>query len=362
MPFPSRFSGILHRYGAEKLTAFEFKTGNKPKPNTLIFIGGLTDGLGSVTLVDDIVKALEDTEWSIFTVLLSSSYKGFGTSSLDQDVKEIAQCVKYALQYKKETNGGKEGLVSIMGHSTGSQDVLHYIYTADSEAIPDRPQVHGAIMQSPVSDREAVLHLASQSDKSSSILQSKESSQQTVMRSSFPMTSWESKHMVALHEFAGVERDMEYVIREFKDSQISCIMSPKEDTAFASMSLGIRDWDIYTAHPVHTVGATKVAVLGLINKMTGAAALNKYEVKAASNDRVEVAAALKAFGVFGVFVSDLEGKTVAGNVMALLNGKAVPAELVSIDAEKKLLTIDVEKAWAELELNADKVEVTVLLK
>lgn len=150
---------------AEKLTAFEFKTGDKPKPNTLIFIGGLTDGLGSVTLVDDIVEALEDTEWSVFTVLLSSSYKGFGTSTLDQDVKEIAQCVKYALQYKKETNGGKDGLVSIMGHSTGSQDVLHYIYTADSEAIPNRPQVDGAIMQSPVSDREAVLHLANGSSQ-----------------------------------------------------------------------------------------------------------------------------------------------------------------------------------------------------
>ncbi|KZZ95687.1 hypothetical protein AAP_01363 [Ascosphaera apis ARSEF 7405] len=162
---PSRFNGILHRYGAEKLTAFEFKTGDKPKPNTLIFIGGLTDGLGSVTLVDDIVEALEDTEWSVFTVLLSSSYKGFGTSTLDQDVKEIAQCVKYALQYKKETNGGKDGLVSIMGHSTGSQDVLHYIYTADSKAILNRPQVDGAIMQSPVSDREAVLHLANGSSQ-----------------------------------------------------------------------------------------------------------------------------------------------------------------------------------------------------
>lgn len=172
----------------------------------------------------------------------------------------------------------------------------------------------------------------------------------------------ESKHMVALHEFAGVERDLEYVIREYKGNNISRIMSPKEDTAFASMSLGIRDWDIYTAHPVHTVGTTKVAVLGLINKMTGAAALNKYEVKAASNNRVEVAATLKAFGVFGVFASDLDKKTVSDHVMVVLNGKAVPAETVSIDNEKKLLTVDVEKAWTDMALKDDKVEVSVFLK
>ncbi|KAI5287527.1 hypothetical protein KEM54_005929 [Ascosphaera aggregata] len=159
----TRFNGILHRYGAEKLTAFEFKAGDRPKPNTLIFIGGLTDGLGSVTFVDDIVESLEDTDWSVFTVLLSSSYKGFGTSSLDQDMKEIGQCVRYALQYKKEINGGKEGLVAIMGHSTGSQDVLHYIYSPDSESGSQRPQVDGAIMQSPVSDRETVNYMAAQS-------------------------------------------------------------------------------------------------------------------------------------------------------------------------------------------------------
>jgi hypothetical protein len=53
-----------------------------------------------------------------------------------------------------------------MGHSTGSQDVLHYLYSANPLSLnPDvdgvrglvRPVVDGAIMQAPVSDRQAMV-------------------------------------------------------------------------------------------------------------------------------------------------------------------------------------------------------------
>ena len=37
-----------------------------------------------------------------------------------------------------------------MGHSTGSQDVIHYLSSKSSS----RPKVDGGIMQAPVSDRE----------------------------------------------------------------------------------------------------------------------------------------------------------------------------------------------------------------
>lgn len=56
----------------------------------------------------------------------------------------------------------------IMGHSTGSQDVLHYLHAPNpfphdpkfEKGLQHltRPQVDGAIMQAPVSDREAVLN------------------------------------------------------------------------------------------------------------------------------------------------------------------------------------------------------------
>lgn len=124
--------------------------------------------------VAEIAKALEPTDWSLFSLVLSSSYLGWGIGSLDQDVEEIAQCVDFVRAHKARTTGssGAAPKVVVMGHSTGSQDVLHYLYSenplphrpAGQEAGLDlkhltRPVLDGAIMQAPMSDREAVLHL-----------------------------------------------------------------------------------------------------------------------------------------------------------------------------------------------------------
>ncbi|KAJ5287568.1 hypothetical protein N7478_003254 [Penicillium angulare] len=157
-------SGILHEY-APRLVAFEFTSSDKPnKPNSLIFVGGLTDGFKTVPYVNPLAKTLEPTEWSVFSILLSSSYNGFGVGSLDLDVEEIAQCVQFIRNLK-----GESGKIVVMGHSTGSQDVLHYLHSPNP--VPrdpefdvglqylTRPKLDGAIMQAPVSDREAIQHL-----------------------------------------------------------------------------------------------------------------------------------------------------------------------------------------------------------
>jgi hypothetical protein len=70
---------------------------------------------------------------------------------LEQDVIEIAECVQYI-------QARKQGKVAIMGHSTGSQDVLHYLYSSveDDGEGSSRPAVDGAILQAAVSDREAM--------------------------------------------------------------------------------------------------------------------------------------------------------------------------------------------------------------
>ncbi|KKK19945.1 hypothetical protein P175DRAFT_0195202 [Aspergillus ochraceoroseus IBT 24754] len=156
------YPGVLHNY-APRLVAFEFaQPSTPPKPNSLLFIGGLTDGLYTVPYVEEIAKALEPTDWSLFSLVLTSSYDGWGVGSLDRDVEEIAQCVSYVRQLKTQD----DAKIVIMGHSTGSQDVLHYLHSANpAPKNPDidglqqivRPPVDGAIMQAPVSDREAML-------------------------------------------------------------------------------------------------------------------------------------------------------------------------------------------------------------
>lgn len=126
----------------------------------------MTDGYGTVPYVAALAKALEPTEWSLFSVLLTSSYGGWGVGSLDQDVKDIAQCVRCVQEYKQSISPS-EGKTVVMGHSTGSQDVLHYLYQPNplpehSEQFQGRlkhivrPQLDGAILQAPMSDREGL--------------------------------------------------------------------------------------------------------------------------------------------------------------------------------------------------------------
>lgn len=96
----------------------------------------------------------------------SSAYDGFGTGSLDRDVDEMAALIAHL----KRREGVE--MVVIAGHSTGSQDVLHYLTrsrdTAQgggggggtegeqqmSSTVEDEGTVKGGIMISPASDRE----------------------------------------------------------------------------------------------------------------------------------------------------------------------------------------------------------------
>lgn len=112
----------------------------------------------------DLVRALQPTEWSLFTLNLTSSYQSWGLGHLDRDTDEIAQCLNYIKEYKTSKFGS--GKIVLMGHSTGSQCVMHYLsrpnpHTSTPSFDPDlehilRMPLDGAIMQAPVSDREAV--------------------------------------------------------------------------------------------------------------------------------------------------------------------------------------------------------------
>ncbi|KAB5580415.1 hypothetical protein GE09DRAFT_1082095 [Coniochaeta sp. 2T2.1] len=159
--------GILHHY-TETLVTFEYTSPTTThKPHSLLFIGGLGDGLATTSYTVDLVRALAPTEWSFFTLNLTSSYSSWGTGHLDRDADEIAACARYIKEYKSDKFGGDGVKVVLMGHSTGSQCVLHYLsqpnplrtkhaFDAELEHV-ERPAVDGAIMQAPVSDREAIL-------------------------------------------------------------------------------------------------------------------------------------------------------------------------------------------------------------
>ncbi|KAK0642862.1 hypothetical protein B0T16DRAFT_414862 [Cercophora newfieldiana] len=167
--WPKRGSpGILHHY-TETQVAYEFTSATNPsQPHSVLFLGGLGDGLATTSYVADVVQGLQPTEWSIFSLTLTSSYQGWGFGHLDRDTDEIAQCIRYIQGYKKD-KFGSPGKIVVFGHSTGSQCVIHYLsrpnpHTGSPTFDPYlehclRPVLDGAIMQAPVSDREAILYI-----------------------------------------------------------------------------------------------------------------------------------------------------------------------------------------------------------
>ncbi|RFU23722.1 hypothetical protein B7463_g12615, partial [Scytalidium lignicola] len=155
--------GILHHY-TETLVTFEYTSNTANKPHGLLFIGGLGDGLATTSYMSDIARALQPTQWSLFTLSLSSSYGQWGLGHLDRDTDEIAECARYILDYKATKYDNSK--IVLMGHSTGSQAVLHYLHRPNPHINTPtfdpylqhvaRPALGGAIMQAPVSDREAI--------------------------------------------------------------------------------------------------------------------------------------------------------------------------------------------------------------
>lgn len=133
--------GTLFKYGPKSANV-AFRTGDFN--HQVIFIGGLTDGLLATDYLEPLSLALEVEKWSLVQPLLSSSYIGYGISSLEQDALELDQLIGYLIN--KENSEG----VILLGHSTGCQDIVHYMRTnlACSKAVS------GVILQAPVSDRE----------------------------------------------------------------------------------------------------------------------------------------------------------------------------------------------------------------
>ncbi|KAH9572141.1 hypothetical protein CY35_02G130900 [Sphagnum magellanicum] len=133
--------GTLFKYGSKSIQV-AFRTGDFKQQ--VIFIGGLTDGLLATDYVVPLANALQEEKWSLVQPLLSSSYIGYGTSSLKEDAIEIEKLINYLI-YEEQSEG-----VVLVGHSTGCQDIVHYLRTGGhcSRAV------RGAILQAPVSDRE----------------------------------------------------------------------------------------------------------------------------------------------------------------------------------------------------------------
>ena len=103
--------GSLYRYAPGR-QAFESPAAHS-FARYVVYIGGLTDGLLACKYVDCLGEECARRGWALVQPILSSSYAGFGTSSLDKDAAEIAE-----LLYHLRTTRGAESF-ALIGHSTG---------------------------------------------------------------------------------------------------------------------------------------------------------------------------------------------------------------------------------------------------
>ncbi|KAJ9643895.1 hypothetical protein H2199_003761 [Coniosporium tulheliwenetii] len=173
----------------------------------------------------------------------------------------------------------------------------------------------------------------------------------------FNTTQHPLKDLIRLEEFPGTEVGV-YVVRSHSTGQVSAPMSRqrKDKPGLVSVEVGVQGWEILSAFalrsfqlkrssPAKGSASITVANLGLLGKMTGAAA---------------------ALGTFGLYVSDLENRSLEDDFMALLFGRPIELHCVRISSAcKNVLEIDVARAWKESEQRAgwsNEVAIEVLIR
>ncbi|GAA6002983.1 hypothetical protein JCM10207_001929 [Rhodosporidiobolus poonsookiae] len=129
------------------LTAFELSSTSSYSPNLLLWVGGLSDVLGSAVYLSRLGSALAPVGWGVAQAGLRSAAHGWGGFSVADDAQGLAQIVRY---FKEKR--GKDKVV-LMGFSTGCQDAIAYLHLHGLKSFPN---LAGVILQAPVSDREAI--------------------------------------------------------------------------------------------------------------------------------------------------------------------------------------------------------------
>lgn len=114
---PAPFLTRVHYYDSPTRHSTAYESGTLDSPNVILAIGGLGDGPHTVPYFHDLATRLDSANggpgYSVFQIRLKSSFIGFGTSTLTEDVAHISALVKYLRRI------GKEKIV-LLGHSTGS--------------------------------------------------------------------------------------------------------------------------------------------------------------------------------------------------------------------------------------------------
>lgn len=184
----------------------------------------------------------------------------------------------------------------------------------------------------------------------------------------FNIQPTEVSTIISLQDFPGIHADTDgqYVIRAHTSNRITGIMRPLDPDSLVSIVLPQKGWEILTAYPTKSFtlrgsrgcnasseDLTHVAVLGLVGKMTGAAAVVNSDIFVVENGRLRFDINLKALGTLGIYISDLQDREIDQNFMVMILGQPVPRKTVWKEGRDgaTVLAIDILAAWKALKLD-----------
>ncbi|KAL8802304.1 MAG: hypothetical protein Q9200_006626 [Gallowayella weberi] len=110
--------------------------------------------------------------------------------------------------------------------------------------------------------------------------------------------------LIPLRDFDGVKEGTEYIIRAHPSGEVSPPMKLDSEFPMVNLALETKGWNILTAYPLHVITSsepsTKIAVLGLLGKMTGAAAVvGTPEIEYRGSGIINIRTTVKGLGVLG---------------------------------------------------------------
>ncbi|RFU32576.1 hypothetical protein B7463_g3764, partial [Scytalidium lignicola] len=165
--------------------------------------------------------------------------------------------------------------------------------------------------------------------------------------------------LIPLCKFPGVIEAQYYIIRAHSSGLISKPLQVVDPFALFDISLDVRGYEILSSYPLrgfvdeNKEDTTWVANLGLLGKMSGAAAVVDTKMERFENGRIQVQTNLKALGVVGLYISTLPTIDFKEHILITILGQVVPTHTVSVSkTDEHLLEIDAETAWKELGLDS----------
>ena len=165
--------------------------------------------------------------------------------------------------------------------------------------------------------------------------------------------------LVNINSFPGIKEDQEYIIRTHTTGEVSRSLRLDSKTPVISLEVEVKGYEILTAFALHSFtlpspaaseSTTKIAPLGLLGKMTGAAAIISTRSSLASDNRLHLTITVKALGVLGIYISTLREMSIEDNLLITLKGKVIPQHTVTVSDKGPVLEVDVEEAWNEMGL------------